>query len=70
MTTLVIDRSTRTQSVALVEDGRVAAAAVLGGSDSRSGDWAPKTLGFASGAKIDRIVAGRRRSASIPSAPR
>ena len=58
MTTLVIDRSTRTQSVALVEDGRIAAAAVLGGSDSRIGDWAPKTLGFARGAKIDRIVTG------------
>lgn len=58
MTTLVIDRSTRTQSVALVEDGRIAAAAVLDGSDSRSGDWAPKTLEFAKGSKIDRIVTG------------
>lgn len=58
MRTLVVDRSTLTQSVALVEDGALAAAATLEGCDSRSGDWVPKIWEFLEGRAPSRIVVG------------
>ena len=62
MNTLVIDRSTDTQSVALERDGKVVAR-VLAGTDSRSGDWPVKVRDFLSAnstspAELDRVVVG------------
>ena len=61
MKTLVVDRSTEVQSVALVEDEKVSAACVLEGLDGRSGEWVVKVRDFmrANGAeKPERIVVG------------
>ena len=62
MNTLVLDRSTDTQSVALERDGKVVAR-VLAGTDSRSGDWPLKVRDFlaansVSPADLDRVVVG------------
>lgn len=56
--TLVIDRSTDAQSVALVEGGALVAEAVLDGSGVRSGDWAVRTRDFLGGRRPGRIVVG------------
>lgn len=58
MKTLVIDRSTDVQSLALVDGEAVVASAVLEGADCRSGDWTLRVEEFLAGAKIDRIVVG------------
>lgn len=62
MNTLVLDRSTDTQSVALERDGKVVAR-VLAGTDSRSGDWPLKVRDFLAAnsvapADLDRVVVG------------
>ena len=46
MTTLVVDRSTEVQSVALVRDTAVSAAEVLKDLDGRSGEWVIKVRDF------------------------
>lgn len=48
MTTLVIDRSTDVQSVALAKDGALVASRVLEGADARSGDWVVRVADFLS----------------------
>ena len=58
MTILVVDRSTETQSAALVEDGRIVSATTIEGTDSRSGEWVPKVWEFMSGCRPSRIVVG------------
>ena len=63
MNLLVIDRSTATQSVALVADGKIVPR-VFAGEDSRSGDWPVKVRDFlaANGvapADLDQIVVGQ-----------
>ena len=63
MNLLVIDRSTDTQSVALVADGKIVPR-VFAGEDSRSGDWPVKVRDFlaANGvapADLDQIVVGQ-----------
>lgn len=58
MMTLVVDRSTDEQSLALVEDGAVVAEATLSGTDSRSGDWVVRVRNFLSGRVPDRIAVG------------
>ena len=58
MITLVVDRSTDEQSLALVEDGTVVAETTLSGTDCRSGDWVLKVRDFAGGRTPDRIVVG------------
>ena len=58
MTSLVVDRSTETQSAALVEDGRIVSATTIEGTDSRSGEWVPKVWEFMSGCRPSRIVVG------------
>ena len=63
MTTLVIDRSTDVQSVALIRDGAIAASRVLDGADARSGDWVVRVADFLAenGADVktlSRIVVG------------
>ncbi len=60
---LVIDRSTDTQSVALVKDGHIIPR-VLAGEDSRSGDWPVKVRDFLAAndvahSALDRIVVGQ-----------
>lgn len=62
MTMLVIDRSTDTQSVALVADGKIVAK-VFAGMDARSADWPVKVREFlaASGRTvrdIDQVLVG------------
>lgn len=58
MMTLVVDRSTDEQSLALVEDGAVVAEATLAGTDCRSGDWVLEVREFMGGRTPDRIVVG------------
>lgn len=60
---LVIDRSTDTQSVALVKDGAIVPR-VFVGEDSRSGDWPVKVRDFlvsngVEPAELDQIVVGQ-----------
>ena len=60
---LVIDRSTDTQSVAVVKDGRITPR-VLAGEDSRSGDWPVKVRDFLASCGVapdalDKIVVGQ-----------
>ena len=60
---LVIDRSTDTQSVAVVKDGRISPR-VLAGEDSRSGDWPVKVRDFLASCGVapdalDKIVVGQ-----------
>ena len=62
-TLLVIDRSTDTQSVALVKDGQIVPR-VLAGEDARSGDWPLKVHDFLSShgvapGGLDQIVVGQ-----------
>jgi tRNA threonylcarbamoyl adenosine modification protein YeaZ len=56
--TLVIDRSTKLQSAAIVSDEGDVKAVEFGGTDSRSGAWAEELLAFISDVKIDRIAVG------------
>ena len=63
MNWLVIDRSTDTQSVAVVKDGRITPR-VFAGEDSRSGDWPLKVRDFLASCglepnALDRIVVGQ-----------
>ena len=63
MNWLVIDRSTDTQSVAVVRDGRITPR-VFAGEDSRSGDWPLKVRDFLASCglapdALDRIVVGQ-----------
>ena len=58
MTTLVVDRSTELQSLAIVEGGALVAETTLEGTDSRSGDWVVKTRDFLGGRRPSRIVVG------------
>ena len=48
MKTLVVDRSTDEQSLALVEGEAVVAETTLAGTDCRSGDWVLKVREFIS----------------------
>lgn len=57
-TALFVDRSTQTQSFALVRDGAVVAERTLDGLDSRSGDWAVEVRDFVAGAELSEIVVG------------
>jgi len=62
-TLLVIDRSTDTQSVALVKDGQIVPR-VFAGEDARSGDWPLKVRDFLSShgvapGGLDQIVVGQ-----------
>ena len=57
-TSLFVDRSTETQSVALVRDGAVVAERTLDGLDSRSGGWVAEVRDFVAGARLDEIVVG------------
>ena len=63
MTTLVVDRSTAVQSVALVDGAAIAGSETLDGSDARSGDWAVRVEDFLrahgvgrGGRPLERIV--------------
>lgn len=63
MKILVIDRSTDTQSVALVIDGKIVPR-VFAGEDARSGDWPVKVRDFVTSngvaiADLDQIVVGQ-----------
>lgn len=63
MNWLVIDRSTDTQSVALVQDGRITSR-VFAGENSRSGDWPLKVRDFLASCGVsvgglDRIIVGQ-----------
>lgn len=58
MLTLVIDRSTDEQSLALTEDGVCVKEVSLPGMDCRSGDWVVKVREFLAGRTPDRIVVG------------
>ena len=58
MKTLVVDRSTDEQSLALVEGEAVVAETTLAGTDCRSGDWVLKVREFAGPGAPDRIVVG------------
>lgn len=58
MKTLVIDRSTDSQSLAFVDDGGGIEARTLDGTDCRSGEWAAKVDSFLAGRTPDRIVIG------------
>lgn len=58
MTTLVIDRSTDVQSLALVEHDAIVAETTLAGTDCRSGDWVLKVREFLAGRVPARIVVG------------
>lgn len=58
MKTLVVDRSTDEQSLALVEGEVVVAETTLAGTDCRSGDWVLKVREFAGPGAPDRIVVG------------
>ena len=58
MKTLVIDRSTDVQSLALIDGDSVVASSVLAGADCRSGDWTLRVEEFLAGAEIGRIVVG------------
>lgn len=63
MNTLVIDRSTDAQSVALVKDGAIVPR-VFAGEDSRSGDWPVKVRDFLASngvgpAELEQIVVGQ-----------
>ncbi len=63
MNLLVIDRSTDTQSVAVVKDG-VITPRVIAGEDARSGAWPLKVREFLSSCGVsfddlDRIVVGQ-----------
>ena len=63
MSLLVIDRSTDTQSVAVVKDGRIIPR-VFAGEDARSGAWPVKVRDFLSSCGVsfddlDRIVVGQ-----------
>lgn len=58
MTTLVIDRSTDSQSVAFVDGGEIVSAKRLDGSDCRSGDWALRVGEFLDGRRPGRILVG------------
>ena len=60
---LVIDRSTDTQSVALVKDGQIVPR-VFAGEDARSGDWPLKVRNFLASRGVapgglDQIVVGQ-----------
>ncbi len=56
--TLVLDRSTDEQSVALVEGDALVAEASFEGLDCRSGDWVPRVRDFVGGRPLSRIVVG------------
>ncbi len=56
--TLVIDRSTDVQSVALTTDGAIVRAATMEGADCRSGDWVLRVRSFLDGVRPARIVVG------------
>lgn len=65
MTTLVVDRSTAVQSVALVDEAAIVGSETLDGSDARSGDWAVRVEDFLrahgvgrGGRPLERIVVG------------
>ncbi len=58
MSTLVIDRSTDMQSLALVENETLVAETTLAGVDARSGDWVVRVREFLDGRTPDRIVVG------------
>lgn len=56
--TLFAERSSGTQSLALVAGGAVVKEAVLEGADCRSGDWALRVRDFIGGAELEAVCAG------------
>ncbi|MCR5414196.1 MAG: tRNA (adenosine(37)-N6)-threonylcarbamoyltransferase complex dimerization subunit type 1 TsaB [Kiritimatiellae bacterium] len=58
MMTLVLDRSSEPQSMALEEDGAIVAAETLEGTGPRSGGWALRAREFLGGRRPGRIVCG------------
>lgn len=56
--TLVVDRSTDRQSLALVEQEAIAEETVLAETDCRSGDWVLKVRAFVKDRELERIVVG------------